>query len=414
MANGLAQRESCTICLPIAEDEYRKIMDSWPDVRQWIQRCFKESPELFPANFAQGFRQKDSRNPRKMDLCIWRVTANSDDQAYSIRPSFVMPWIIAKTEDVANGLFLRKFGVPDWALAHVFGHDPMFWYRAEVSLGANSVVGTTVRQAEIPEHLLADEHHQTCNGEKVYVATTVGGGCCLGAEVVNSASAVDLTKGYGVFKQEALDVQPTYLPKTVNTDGWKGTMNAWMALFVNIVIMRCFLHGWLKIRERSKHLKEQFFEIGDKVWDVYRAPDRKTCRQRLRALRGWASKHLQGGVLEAVLDLCAKGKLWVQTYTHPKGHRTSNMLDRVMRGMRRYFNQGQHLHSTVKAGTKRARAWALLYNFTPWSPQARRANQNYECPAERLNKHRYHPCWLQNLLISASLGGYRNVPPQNP
>ncbi|MFT5324501.1 MAG: hypothetical protein ACI8P0_002363, partial [Planctomycetaceae bacterium] len=35
--------------------------------------------------------------------------------------------------------------------------------------------------------------------------------------------------------------------------------------------------------------------------------------------------------------------------------------------------------------------------------------------AERLNKYRYHNDWLQNLLISASCGGYRyKQPPQNP
>ena len=31
----------------------------------------------------------------------------------------------------------------------------------------------------------------------------------------------------------------------------------------------------------------------------------------------------------------------------------------------------------------------------------------------RLNQHQYHDCWLQNLLISASLGGYRRPAPQN-
>ena len=30
--------------------------------------------------------------------------------------------------------------------------------------------------------------------------------------------------------------------------------------------------------------------------------------------------------------------------------------------------------------------------------------------AERLNGKRYHPEWLQNLLVSASLGGYRKPP----
>jgi hypothetical protein len=31
-------------------------------------------------------------------------------------------------------------------------------------------------------------------------------------------------------------------------------------------------------------------------------------------------------------------------------------------------------------------------------------------PAERLNGKRYHPEWLQNLLVSASLGGYCKAP----
>ena len=104
MPKGVQRLESCTICLPITEDEYRQIMNSWPDVRAWIERCFQETPELFPANFEKGFRQKDSRCPTKIDLRIWRIAANSDDQTYSIRPSFVMPWLTARTEDVQGGL----------------------------------------------------------------------------------------------------------------------------------------------------------------------------------------------------------------------------------------------------------------------------------------------------------------------
>ena len=65
----------------------------------------------------------------------------------------------ARTEEVEGPLFLRKFGVPFWALVRVFGGDPMRWYRLEVGLGRNSLVGTTVRRTELPEHLLADEHH---------------------------------------------------------------------------------------------------------------------------------------------------------------------------------------------------------------------------------------------------------------
>src|SRR5947209_7415571 len=77
--------------------------------------------------------------------------------------------------------FLRAFGVPFWALARVSGKDPMYWYRLEVALGRNSVAGATLRRAPAPEHLLADEHHQTRDGAKNYIAMTVGAGCCLGA-----------------------------------------------------------------------------------------------------------------------------------------------------------------------------------------------------------------------------------------
>jgi hypothetical protein len=46
----------------------------------------------------------------------------------------------------------------------------MYWYRLEVALGHNSVVGTTVRRADLPRHLLADEHHQTRDGHPLLPA----------------------------------------------------------------------------------------------------------------------------------------------------------------------------------------------------------------------------------------------------
>jgi hypothetical protein len=36
-----------------------------------------------------------------------------------------------------------------------------------------------------------------------------------------------------------------------------------------------------------------------------------------------------------------------------------------------------------------------------------RDNDGWRSPAERRNEHRYHDDWLQNLLISASLAGFR-------
>jgi hypothetical protein len=405
MAQGSATRSSRghrTICLPIEEEDYLRIVNDPKAFRLRVDDCFSQCPELFPANFALGYELKDGRMSIKQEILLRRILLK-DGSAYSIRPSFLMPYMTARTAEVEGPLFLRKFGVPFWALARVFGGDPMSWYRLECGLGRFSVVGTTVRQATLPEHLLADEHHQPLDGQKVYIATTVGEGCCLGAEPAETAGTDDLIAAYKVFKDEALDISPQYSPKTVSTDGWNATQAAWKTLFKKVTILLCFLHAWLKIRDRAKHLKEVFAEVSRRVWEAYHAADRRSFAQRLRSLRQWATGHLSGVVLENVLNLCGKRDRWSMAYHHPGGHRTSNMLDRLMRGMNRYFDHGQHLHGSLEACRLHCRAWALLWNFAPWHPATARENQDWRSPAERLNQHRYHDCWLQNLLISASL-----------
>ena len=414
MAEGSAtqlSRGHRTICLPASEDAYAHAVTDPVRFRRLLDENYRTMPELFPANFAQGYELKDDRVSVKQGIPIRRILLK-DGTAYSIRPSFLMPYMTARVADVEGPLFLRRFGVPFWALASVFGADPMHWYRLECALGRFSVVGTTVRRAEVPEHLLADEHHQVLGGQKVYIATTVGGGCCLGAEPAKAAGADELKAAYAVFKEEARDLAPKYAPRTVNTDGWKSTRAAWRALFRRTVILLCFLHGWLKIRDRAKHLKDQFGEISRQVWEAYHAPDRRCFGQRLRRLREWARGRFNGVVLENILDLCRKGRQYGVAYHHPGGHRTSNMLDRQMRGMNRYFDRGQHLHGSLGACRLHCRAWALLENFTPWHPATTRENEGWRCPAERLNRYRYHESWLQNLLVSASLSGYRSLLPQ--
>src|SRR5260370_42322546 len=71
------------------------------------------------------------------------------------------------------------------------------------------------------------------------------------------------------------------------------TMLAWLVLFPWICVLRCFLHGWLSIRDRCKKDKD-FNAAGDKIWEAYEASDRRTFGQRLRRLREWASKTLKG------------------------------------------------------------------------------------------------------------------------
>ena len=115
-----------------------------------------------------------------------------------------------------------------------------------------------MRQADIPENLLADEHHQRRDGQKTYVATTVGGGCWLGAAVADIAGTDDLTEPYGTFRDEAENADQQCTPATMNTDSWKSTQIAWKKLFDGTNVLVCFLHAWLKIHDREKHLASCF------------------------------------------------------------------------------------------------------------------------------------------------------------
>jgi hypothetical protein len=404
-----------TICLPIGKDDYLTLVGDPAAFRRWVDDAFRDSRELFPEGFAEGYLLKDGRTSAKLGLPLRRIECQATGRAFTVRPSCVLPYMVGWTDDVEKPLFLRRFGVPFWGLAHVFGRDPMYWYRIEVSLGRNSLVGTTVRRVDVPQDLVADEHHQTHDGQKVYITTVVADGCCLGASVVDTCDETGLTEGYGVFAEEAKDVRPDYAPKTVNTDGWKATRLAWLALFPLVAVLRCFLHGWLKIRQGCKK-HPQFHEASDKVWEAYRAADRRTFGQRIRRLREWAVRVLKGEILDRVLRLCGRAKEYGEAYDHPGCHRTSAMLDRVMRSMNGYFDGCQHLHGSDEATELHVRAWALLYDFSPWGPQARSANDGWASPAERLNRHRYHGNWLHNLLVSASLAGYRHpaAAPQTP
>src|SRR4051794_8662786 len=86
----------------------------------------------------------------------------------------------------------------------------------------------------------------------------------------------------GPFKAEARVVAAKYASVTVKTDGWKGTRAAWRAVVRQVVILPCFLHSWLKVRDRAKHLKDLLAEVSRRAWEAHGAADRRGFGQPLR------------------------------------------------------------------------------------------------------------------------------------
>jgi hypothetical protein len=406
-------KRSKRICIPIEREEYERILLDKDSFRAYLDTQIVQHPELFPSTISQGYKLHDILPPSKKmpDMRLRRIKVKAklcDQEVFAIAPSFVMPYMTGYADDVEKALFLRKFAVPYWALTYVFGRNDMYWERLELSIGRNSIVGTTVKQPDkLPQDVLADEKHTRLNGEKAYIATTVGDDCVLGASIALQADTENLTEAYGHFKVEAQDLVADYEPQSVNIDGWKATWLAWQNLFSSITIILCFLHGFIKIRDRCKRMKTHFSEICTRVWDAYHAVDKLAFLEKINDLKTWASKTIEKGAgLDAILKLCNRTPEFVKAFDHPSAYRTSNMIDRHMDPLDRYLYSDKYFHGHLMTAEYDVRAWALLHNFHPYCPRSRVASQ-YQSPAHKLNGFVYHDNWLQNLLVSASMGGYR-------
>jgi len=397
------------IVIPMTRTQYDDLWHQADRLRLFLAGWAQAAPELFPAGFDRGYRLHGlGRESRKLPGVKLRKIVLADGTAYWLRPSFVTSYMTGSVEELAYPLLLAAHGVPPWLLKVGFGHSEMYWYRLIERLGRNSLVGTTVRDAAgLPTHLAADEHHADWAGQKGYVATTVGGGCVLGVALTDSADDAHLEEAYGVFAAEARDLEPRYAPETVNTDGWAATRNAFQQLFPPVTMVLCFLHGFLKIRDRCR----EAHELHRRVWDVYRAATAEEFRRLMNEFQQWCGTQTwTASVREMLTKLWNKTESYVVAYDHPGCHRTSNAVDRPMNRLYRLMYAGRGLHGHRRSSELRLRGWALLQNFRPYAPRGK-CPRAFESPAHRLNGRRYHEHWLHNLMVSTSLMGFRNPKP---
>ena len=386
-------------------------MDDDKKFRAHIDECIQKHPELFPKQIAEGYELHSKTAPSaKLGIQQRRIKILATGDVYSISPSFVMPYMTGFVSDVETAMFFQRFSVPFWALTYGFGRNDMYWYRMVTAFGRCSIVGTTVKHPEsLPKDLVADEKHTSLKREKIYAALTVGEGCVLGTSVCQSANEQALTQAYGKFADEAKNVDPDYQPDTTNTDGWQATGKAWQNLFPFVTVIKCFLHAFISIRDRAKKKHRDLFdEIAEAVWHAYRAENKRSFSQRIRRLREKALAKIKAGIiLDKVLSLCDKAPNFAKAYDHPTAHRTSNMVDRLMRWLDRYVFNMQYFHGTLASAEQGVRAWAILRNYQPYCSRTAGSKTELVCAASELNGFKYCDNWLENLLVATSMGGYR-------
>lgn len=395
-----------TLVLPFDEATYDELLADTSAYKAYVQSWIDRSPELFPDTIREGWSLNGlTRESAKQGIRLRRIITTIDQEVWRIRPAFMMPYMTCKTETAEPILFLRKWA-PAWALAHAFRTDVMFIHRVTLQMGRYNIVGTTAKQPEaLPEDVGADEKHTTISGEKVYAATTVAENCFWGASISPGAGEAELTEAYRQFQREAQQVQPDYQPQTVNTDGWQATMNAWHRLFPSICLIQCFLHAVLRIRNAATTATMAWYQrIIERVWDAYAATTKRQFSQRLRRLHEWGTSLHESALKTALLKLCQKKAGFLPAYDFPTCLRTSNMVDRLMRGLDKYLFAHQGFHGTLPSAEYGLRSYCLLTNFRPsmYNPRDGEANRNCDSPFTHLNGFTYHTCWLQNMMIATS------------
>ncbi|MCP4166881.1 MAG: hypothetical protein GY759_13455 [Chloroflexi bacterium] len=133
-----------------------------------------------------------------------------------------------------------------------------------------------------------------------------------------------------------------------------------------IVIIQCFLHSFIKIRNCcKKRFKDLYPLIVQQVWDIYGASDPQAFRQQADDFLAWAQQHLSGTALTAVEKLCAHTERFLLAFDFPDAYRTSNMIDRHMEPMARWLASSRFFHGHRSSAELQIRSWPSFTTFGP-------------------------------------------------
>jgi hypothetical protein len=381
-------------------------MNDTTQYRTYLTHVSTQHPELFPQALSQGYTFHDCYRLGKQDVTVRRIKLKATAEVFTLRPSFLLPDGIARTEEVEKALYLRQWGVPFDALAYVLGRNAMFWDRAWLRLGRPKLVGTTVKTAaQMPVDLGADEKITWLAGEEVVVPTTVGGGWVLGISVATQATSPDLQAAYGEFKAEATAVFPAYAPRSVCTDGFAATRDAWRQLFPHLTWVLCFLPAILKLTERCRGTLRR--QVLDRAWAVYHAVTKAQFAQRLRRLAEWGRTSLDGSLAQTIAKTARHRDDFTPAYACPQAARTTNAVDRLHNHLDRVLYAMRYCHGHQAGARLAVRAWALQWNFHPSGSRLRLDPPTRSSPFADLNGFHYHPNWLHNFLLASSMAGLR-------
>ncbi len=145
------------VILPIRTMSISEIASDPKQFRRWLDEMIVEYPNLFPAEIGQGYMLHDylPESVKLPGVRFRRIKLTAKDESgkpllLTIGSSDVMPYMTGYTDEVEKALFLRRFGVPFWALTYIFGRNDDYWYNLDGRFGRYEIVGTVVQGSRPP------------------------------------------------------------------------------------------------------------------------------------------------------------------------------------------------------------------------------------------------------------------------
>ena len=107
-----------SLCVPFeSEEHYAACVAEPASFRQHLTAVCGQHPALFPARISEGFVLHDQRWSLKQQVMLRRLELKATAEVFLVRPSFLLPSMVGRTEAVEKALSLRHWGVPFDALA---------------------------------------------------------------------------------------------------------------------------------------------------------------------------------------------------------------------------------------------------------------------------------------------------------
>src|ERR671915_111459 len=349
---------------------------------------------------------------RLSGLTIWRIQCTRCKAVFTVLPHFVLRYRQMRPE-VARDALLATHGDLSLELCAVICHiSPMALYRLICALGQHSLVRVLTRCGlSLPTYFLADEKHNHCLTEKVYLPTIVSGRVIWHLGYTEEASAAAFTQSYREFQRAAFQHEPSYRVRGVLTDGFDSTTKSMRTLFPGARLGNCLRHALTKLPKKlvaiaspvRQALRTQFHTL------LYRARMRKSLRvfalgQRLRHFADHVAA--TAGVANGARVrrwMQDKKAGWYAVLADPHMPVTSTLLDQAHHAIERKLFAMKGFHHPGGSQQAFLTGLAHLYNLVPYQRRAQHAGQ---CGVEVEGGRVPTADWCLNLQILTS-GGFR-------